>query len=141
MELKKIFNITIQFFYYIKLLEVIRIFNLPNIITKHLYFNGIINIRVDSKHSFKIIHYGYQTENELYWQGLTGKYEKETLKLWIQLSKKSNLIFDIGANTGVFALTAKAVNIHSKVFAFEPIERVYKKLQYNNIINNMILPA
>lgn len=46
------------------------------------------------------------------------------------------MICDIGANTGVYALVAKAVNPLAKVVAVEPVERVFRKLEANVSLNN-----
>ena len=46
------------------------------------------------------------------------------------------MIFDIGANTGIYSLVAKTINPNSKVYAFEPSPRNFKKLNRNNEINN-----
>ena len=43
---------------------------------------------------------------------------------------------DIGANTGVYSLVTKTLNPNAKVIAFEPIQRTFEKLVYNNFINN-----
>jgi len=104
-------------------------------IYKHLYFKGIFKVKVEKTVFFKIKHYGYQLENELFWAGLIDGWEKESIKLWIQLCKQSSCIFDIGANTGVYSLIAKAVNSPAKVYAFEPVERVFDKLKENNRLN------
>jgi len=103
---------------------------------KHFHFKGVFKVKVDKSNSFKLFHYGYQIENNIYWEGLYGKYEKTSLKIWSEISKKSNIVFDIGANTGIFALVAQTVNPNAEVYAFEPIERVYNKLVLNNKINN-----
>jgi tRNA1(Val) A37 N6-methylase TrmN6 len=42
------------------------------------------------------------------------------LALWIKLCRQSETILDVGANTGVYALVAGAVNKKAKIFAFEP---------------------
>lgn len=59
--------------------------------------------------------------NKLYYCGLKG-YEYETIKIWIELVKKSEVIFDIGAYTGLYSLIAALINNKARVFAFEPIE-------------------
>jgi FkbM family methyltransferase len=46
------------------------------------------------------------------------------------------VIFDIGANTGIYSLVAKCLNPEAKVVAFEPVERVYHKLEHNIKLNN-----
>jgi len=103
---------------------------------RHLHFKGVINVPIDKSRSFNIKHHGYQVENEIFWSGLTGGWEKESIKLWIKLCQSSNVIFDIGANTGVYSLIAQAINPDSQVFAFEPVKRVFRKLQENIVLNN-----
>lgn len=102
---------------------------------QHLNFKGVFNVRIDSQSSFKIKSYGYRIENELFWEGLYGGWEKDSMKLWVQLSKISNVIIDIGANSGIYSLVAKSVQPNSQVYAFEPVNRVYKKLVKNIELN------
>lgn len=102
---------------------------------QHLYFKGIFKVKVDKQHSFRIKHYGYKIENEIFWQGLSAGFEKESIKLWIELCKNSKVILDIGANTGIYSLIAKSVNPTSKVYAFEPVKRVYQKFRENIDLN------
>jgi FkbM family methyltransferase len=47
----------------------------------------------------------------------------------------SRCIFDIGANTGLYALIAKTLNPVSRVYAFEPVERVFDKMRKNFELN------
>lgn len=102
---------------------------------KHLHFKGDIKVKVDDSHSFKIRHYGFEVENSIFWAGLTGGWEKVSLSLWIELVRNSDVVFDIGANTGIYSLIAKSLNPQTQVFAFEPVKRVFEKLQFNNQLN------
>lgn len=112
----------------------IKSFNLPHCIYKHLHFKGEFNIKVKNK-SIKIYHHGYELENELFWKGVNG-WEKQTIKYWIWFSKRSNVIFDIGANTGIFSLLSKCINENSQVYAFEPIPKAFEYLNKNIALNN-----
>jgi FkbM family methyltransferase len=103
---------------------------------KHLHFHGVIEMKVDKNVKFKMNHFGFQIENEIFWKGLDGGWEKNSVTLWIKLSKNAKTIIDIGANTGIFALIAKTVQPSAKVYAFEPIKRVHKKLHENILLNN-----
>lgn len=103
---------------------------------QHLHFNGTIKVDVNETKSFKIKHYGYQVENELFWAGIDGGFEKESIKLWIKLCSKANTIVDIGANTGVYSLIAKALKPEATVYALEPVKRVFDKLIENVHLNN-----
>lgn len=119
------------------LFTVLRFFWRPDEhIYKHLHFKGIIKVRLSKQNSFKMMHYGYLIENSLFWKGVENCWEKESVKIWMKLVKDSDVILDIGSNTGVYALIAKCINPDSKVYAFEPVKRVYDKLEKNVILNN-----
>jgi FkbM family methyltransferase len=108
---------------------------------KHLHFKGVIKVDVGNSRNFKIKHYGFQLENEIFWNGLIDGWEKESIKLWLKLCERSDIIFDVGANTGIYSLVAKAVNPCSTVYAFEPVERVFEKLHENIALNNYNITA
>lgn len=54
----------------------------------------------------------------------------------MNLCREARYICDVGANTGIYALVAKAVNPHAHVYAFEPVAKVYSKLLANCRLNN-----
>lgn len=112
---------------------------IPQSLYRHLHFKGVFSVMVDDR-SFKIKHYGFELENEIFWKGLDG-WEKTTFKVWSVLSRKANCIIDIGANTGIFALIAKAVHESATVVAFEPVKRVMEKLKVNNKLNQFDINA
>jgi FkbM family methyltransferase len=103
---------------------------------KHLHFEGDFRVQIDESHSFLIKHYGFELENALFWMGIRNGWEKTSISLWTKLVEKSDVIFDIGANTGVFSLIAKSLNPQSQVYAFEPVRRVFEKLADNNRLND-----
>ena len=102
---------------------------------KHLHFKESFSVKIDFNKSFDIYN-ETQIENEIFWEGLTGKWEKESMKLWIKLSEISACIFDIGSNTGVYALVAKTINPESRVFAFEPHPLFFNMLEKNIELND-----
>ena len=67
---------------------------------------------------------------------ITGGWEKKSMKLWVQLCKESKVILDIGANNGVYALTGWSINPAAEVYAFEPLQRIFLKLQKNCDLNH-----
>lgn len=103
---------------------------------QHLSFNATFDVPVELGKSFRIKHYGYEVENEIFWNGLFNGWEKFSLRLWKELCEQSDTIFDIGANTGVYGLLAKSTNPTAEVYAFEPVKRVFEKLATNNSLNN-----
>lgn len=114
----------------------LRYFHLPERLYKHLYFQGEFSCVIRPGESFKIMHWGNQVENDLFWAGYANGWESTSLRLWALLCRDADYIFDIGANTGVFALAAKAVRPNARVFAYEPIGRVFDKLVHNVRLNN-----
>lgn len=98
---------------------------------RHLHFKGRFTVAVDGSHSFEMMHHGYQVENEVFWAGLAGGWEKVSLALWVTLCRSARVVVDIGANTGIYALIAKSLNPRAAVYAFEPVERVFRKLEEN----------
>lgn len=102
------------------------------------YFEGDFDVKVDGHGSFRMRNYGYGflIENELFWRGLYKGHEKLSMELWAKLCRDSDVILDVGANTGIYSLVAKTVNPKARIFAFEPIKRVYEKLAANVALNN-----
>lgn len=107
----------------------------PHSIYKHLHFTGGIKVEVDETASFKMQHYGTEIENDFFWKGLHAGWEKISMQYWMQLCRKANVVADIGANTGVYSLVAKAINPATKVYAFEPLKQMFAKLKLNNDLN------
>ena len=101
---------------------------------QHLTFKGIFKV-FSGTNNFKIINTETIIENQLFWKGLDG-FEPESLKLWARMSKNADVIFDLGANSGIFSLISKSENPNSKVYAFECVERVFEVLEKNIAINN-----
>jgi FkbM family methyltransferase len=109
---------------------------------RHLHFKGILKVKIDETRSFKIKHYGFQLENEIFWASLTAGWEKESVKLWLKLSENAEVVFDVGANTGVYSLMAKAISPKARVYAIEPVSRVIERLKENNTLNDFdIIPV
>ena len=78
--------------------------------------------------------YGREIESKIFWGGLSA-FEGNTLHWWKVLAKRSKVILDVGANTGVYSLLAKTLNPLAEVHAFEPIGRVHSILVANISLN------
>jgi FkbM family methyltransferase len=73
---------------------------------------------------------------------LLGAFEPETVRFYRQLIKPGDVVLDLGANIGAHTLHfARAVSPGGKVFAFEPTEFAFKKLQVNVALNPQFAPA
>jgi len=111
-------------------------------IRKYLRFRGIFDLEYRDKAPIRLMNYGNTIENELFWLGAKG-WEANALELWGSLCEQSNVILDIGANTGLYTLIASTVNPVAQVYAFEPMPEVFRRLAYNvklNNINPVLLP-
>jgi FkbM family methyltransferase len=106
----------------------------PQTIYRHLHFKGPFRVTAGGR-SFQLIHHGFELENAVFWSGLTGDWEGHSMALWIELCRSADVIYDVGANTGIYALVAKSVNPSAEVHAFEPVARVYDKLVSNDELN------
>lgn len=113
----------------------------PMSVFQHLYFHDTIEVDAGDEKKFKMVHYGHALENELFWKGLYNGWEKYSMRVWAQLSEKAEVVFDIGANTGIYSLVAKAKNPNAVVHAFEPFPAVYTKLIKNISINGFDVHA
>jgi FkbM family methyltransferase len=107
----------------------------PQTLFQHLYFDGVFIVEVEPGVSFLLESRGEQIENDLFWRGYGKGWEGESLSYWRDLAKTARVIVDVGANTGVFALAAKAVNPNARVIAIEPSQRVAARLRRNIELN------
>lgn len=68
--------------------------------------------------------------NQVFWKGWTA-YEPGTIDLFYRLAARSNVILDIGAYVGFFSLVAALANRNARVYAFEPMEAIHRRLLEN----------
>lgn len=115
----------------------LKFLNVPNDkFYKDLKFKGEIKVPINNNGSFKMMNYGGSIANETFWKGLFVTFENETGWAWKELCKFSDIIFDVGANVGIYSLVAKTINPQSKIYAFEPSQNTFYKLQKNITLND-----
>jgi FkbM family methyltransferase len=103
---------------------------------QHLHFEGPFTVDIDGKHHFAMQSYHDALENELFWGGFGGTWEQMSLKVWAKLCRASeHSIIDIGANTGIYSLTAAALAPSAQIVAFEPVARIAERLAFNASLN------
>ena len=68
---------------------------LPERVWRHLYFSGPFDVHIDSNASFRMFHNGHVVENEIFWSGLFGAFEGQSLKAWCDLASQSYGIIDL----------------------------------------------
>jgi hypothetical protein len=115
-------------------LSMIRPLHLPHSLYMHLHFMGEFEVAT-AKRPFRIIHYGDEIENELFWEGLPGRRERVSMGLWVRLAQQARGIADIGANTGVYALVAAAMNANAQIYGFEPLQVLFDRFDRNCRLN------
>ena len=115
--------------------RLLRLLPLPQVVYRSLHFRDVITLSAGPGADFRMRHFGYQVENDLYWAGYGGGWEATSLRLWALLAQRSGIILDIGANTGVYALAARAMNPAARIFAFEPVPRIADRLVENVALN------
>lgn len=101
----------------------------------HLILSGTEKICLPNNNSFKIFSKGDDfIPNQVFWKGYKG-YEV-SIEVFYYFSLYSKTIIDIGANIGYFSLVAASANPESVIYAFEPVDRVFKRLEKQIEINN-----
>jgi FkbM family methyltransferase len=113
----------------------------PKGIDKILRFWGWFSLTVRTSKgedaTLQLFNYCSDIESQIFWYGLEDGWEKDEMKEWMERVKNAATIVDIGANTGVYALLAKAINPQARVYAFEPVDRIFAKLEKNVQRNNL----
>lgn len=109
--------------------------DLPYSMAKHLNYTGLVDFWVNG---VKLVMQSYNTpiEMTIFWRGAFKAREGSELYLWSRLIQDADIVLDIGANNGVYALIA-GTNQKAKVYAFEPVPLVYKMLEENINLNQM----
>lgn len=83
-------------------------------------------------------------QRQLYFFG-TYFLERKFLKVWQDLARQSDVIFDVGANAGIYSLAASSANATVAVHAFEPTpdiaERLRQTKELNGLVNLIIVEA
>jgi FkbM family methyltransferase len=106
----------------------------PERVFRHLWFEGEFPVHYGDRH-FHLYHCGTWIENTIFWEGLGKTWEPASLSLWAQLCERSRTIVDVGANTGVYAALAAALNPNARVVAFEPNWRFARGISACNRVN------
>lgn len=66
----------------------------------------------------------------IYWGG-GGAFDQDSINLFLELARSAKVIFDIGANTGIYSLLAAVNNSTSEIHAFEPVPEILALFRQN----------
>jgi len=107
------------------------------LVVRHLHRVGTISCDLPNGRVLRLLSHGDDfIPNQIYWRGWTG-YESEVVPLFFGFAMRSNVIVDVGAYIGLYALLAAHANPKAKVFAFEPHPKVYERLVRNCVLNEV----
>lgn len=73
-----------------------------------------------------------------------GEYEPESTAIWQQLARDATIIFDLGANIGIYSLLAADANPRAAIHSFEPTSELFDifcaNIQKNRMANIVANP-
>ena len=99
-------------------------------------FKGKFPVSTSDGKSFYLFNNDFYLETSIFLHGIDNfDWEPQSRRVWTKLCEQCDTIFDIGANTGIFSVLAKAYNSNAKVFAFEPQPNIYAVLEKNKEVN------
>src|SRR4051794_24818086 len=88
---------------------------------KHLPRTGPVRSRLPNGEVLRLWSRGDDwISNQVFWRGWSG-YEPETAPLFFRLAQDADVVLDVGAYVGFFAVLAGLANRRSRVLAFEPM--------------------
>ncbi len=108
----------------------------PEAMRRRLRFIGKFRVMTGDGKAFWLFNNAFHLENHIFWLGIDGyPWERMTRRIWVKLCQSASNIFDIGANSGIYAVLAKVYQPAARVTAFEPQPNVFRVLKKNNEIN------
>jgi len=64
-------------------------------------------------------------------------FEGHSLRLWRELARRSEHVFDVGAFTGLYSVVAALANREARVYCFEPARELFGRLLVNLKVNRL----
>lgn len=116
---------------------------LPNLIKKRSIYSRLSFTRIASTqiHNKKLSFHCHAEDlsNTIFYTGVFGDYEGQTLKMWHEIIHGLSLktVMDIGAYSGIFALTAALADEEIDIHAYEPNPFAFKLLTKNCNLNSL----
>lgn len=80
----------------------------------------------------------YRVDELSGWSHLLGRWEPEAVKFFVQTIKTGQVVYDLGANTGMFSmLFSRLVGEKGRVFSFEPLRANLERINENLLLNGI----
>ena len=103
---------------------------------RHRYF-GYVEVEIEGTPPFVMfLNDDDQIAYIYFWYGRDA-FETHSLRLWTRLARESDVIFDIGAFTGVYTLAAAVSNEKASIHSFEPVGLAFSRLLTNLSANRL----
>lgn len=110
---------------------------LPESLTNRIPILGLIDLKLPTAKRLYLESDGNDTiASTIYWKGIYA-YESATTRFFMKVLQSAGTVFDIGANTGIYALLAASDNPKRKVYAFEPVPKIFDRLKRNAGLNKL----
>jgi FkbM family methyltransferase len=107
------------------------------LVIKHLPRVGTTTMILPGRRSARLWSRGDDwVPNQVFWRGWDG-YEPEMTPIFWRFATAARVTLDVGAHIGFYAILAAVANAHGSVFAFEPLPRVFERLQHNLALNRL----
>ena len=112
---------------------------------KHLPRSGAVRSALPNGETLRLESRGDDwVSNQVFWRGWRG-YEPEMSPLFFRLAETAEVVLDVGAYVGFYALIAGLANRRARVFAFEPMPesagRLRRHLELNDLDNVELIVA
>lgn len=109
----------------------------PGWVVSHLARSGPVRSTLPNGKIIKLWTQGNDwIPNQVFWKGWDG-YEPETSHVFYELAAKSTVVFDVGAHVGYYSILAGLANPASRVYAFEPLPRAFRRFRENLNLNQI----
>lgn len=105
--------------------------------SKEFPYHGFININITGCPGMVMFSNNDDfVAKKFFWNGINA-YESTSLQLWTQLAKKSGIVIDVGAYSGIYSLAAASASRKSRIYTFEALDRVAARANINKIANHL----
>ena len=103
----------------------------PEIFPLHLHRVGDVYERLPNGATLHLRSRGDDwVTNLVFWKGWKA-YEPGTIELFYRLAARASVVLDVGAYVGFFSMVAALANREARVYAFEPMDAIHRRLVEN----------
>ena len=109
----------------------------PHLLVRYLPRVGVVEATLPNGERLRLWSKGDDdVASAVFWRGWSG-HESESSAHIYELARSARVTIDVGAHVGYFSVLAGLANPEGTVYAFEPLDAVYARLQRNVALNNL----